>query len=132
MPYIGSVRDLTYSVLDALGKVLPERVDGRLPRLTWECTVSWTLGYRLHAVVVNRAHTMPSSLYDALRELVAQTHPSRARPAQRSPLLQVAGEGLPRPPATAVGESRPWCAAARARVKSRSGGWCSSPPGTPC
>lgn len=79
MPYISSVRDLTYSVLDALGKVLPERIDGRLPRLTWESTVSWTLGYRLHTVVVNRAHTLPSSLYDALRDLVAQTHPSRAR-----------------------------------------------------
>ncbi|HEX4815374.1 MAG TPA: hypothetical protein VFV66_21740 [Nonomuraea sp.] len=79
MPYIASARDLAYSVLDALGKVLPQRVDGRLPKLAWESTVSWTLGYRLHALVINRAHTMPSSLYDALREILAPTPPYRAR-----------------------------------------------------
>ncbi|MFC4111075.1 hypothetical protein [Nonomuraea zeae] len=40
MPYIASARDLTYSVLDALRKVLPKRISGRLPKLAWESTVS--------------------------------------------------------------------------------------------
>ncbi|MFC4122491.1 hypothetical protein [Nonomuraea zeae] len=79
MPYVASPRDLTYSVLDALGKVLPPRSSAGLPTTAWPTAVSWTLGYRLHAIVINRAHTMPASLHEAIRELTAPAPPYRPR-----------------------------------------------------
>jgi hypothetical protein len=71
------------------------------------------------------------SIWDPSTLLLAQPA-RRALPQRlcesRQPLLQVAVEGLPvRADGSSGGRAGHGCAAAHTRVKSRSGGWCSSP-----
>ena len=79
MPYINSPRDLACCVFDALGKDMHRYKNGNLPGQAWDSAVAWTRAYRLHTVVVNRAHTLPSGLYDHLRELLLPDGPRLAR-----------------------------------------------------
>lgn len=79
LPFTSSPVDLTFSVLDALGKALPSAKTAALPSRPWDLAVSWTHAYRLRNLVVDRAHTVHPKLAGHLRDLLGPPGPHRAR-----------------------------------------------------